>query len=487
MIFQKPMQKYLLIFRNNFYLLLAGLLIFVPLYPKIPLFGVSGTFVAIRPEDVFIFLVFLLWFLISLNKMKSFLRQRIFQIFLLFFAIGFLTVISGVLITFSTTIDQGLFHWVRRIEYMGLFLIAATSILSQKQVKFIFLTLLGVAVTVVLYGFGQIYLNFPVISTTNSEFSKGLILYLTEGARVNSTFAGHYDLAIFLSIILTLLASFFFYYKHLLVKLLIIIQGFLSFILLAFTAGRISFVASIFGIAFVFWLNKNKILIVGLFLLAFLSVLAIPELRHRLVATITVNIIGGGGPKYSPPPGTITPFTPIEQIPESERERVLKEREKGISTNPTEGTIIPADTVAGEPINSTELGVYRSFGIRLNVEWPRAINAFYKNPILGSGYASITLATDNDILRSLGETGFLGTIALILIFFAVLKKMKKFIERATGFDKYFVIGIFSSTVVVLITGTFIDVLEASKIAEVFWLLLGVAWAICANFKVTNET
>ncbi len=481
------MQKFLLIFRQNFYLLLAGLLAFIPLYPKIPLFGISGTFVAVRLEDILIFLVFLLWFLINLNKIKIFLGERIFQVFTLFFLIGLLSVISGVFVTFSTTPELGFIHWIRRIEYMGLFLISASSISSQKQVKLIFFTFLSVAMIVVLYGFGQIYLNFPVISTTNSEFSKGLILYLAKGARVNSTFAGHYDLAVYLSIVLTLLASFFLYFRHLLGKLLITIQGLLSFILLAFTAGRISFVASIFGIAFVFWLNKNKILILGLFLLAIFSIFAIPELRHRLVATITVNIIGGGGPKYSPPPGTITPFTPIEQIPESERERILNEREQGISSNPTEGTTISADTVAGEPVNSTELGVYRSFGIRLNVEWPRAINAFYKNPLLGSGYASITLATDNDILRSLGETGLLGTVALVLVFFAVLKKMNRFIERANGFDKYFVIGIFSSTVVVLITGTFIDVLEASKIAEVFWLLLGVTWAVCSDYKTTNDT
>ncbi len=480
------MGKFLLIFKRNFYLSLVGLLIFVPLYPKIPLFGVTGTFVAIRLEDILIFLIFILWFLLNAKKVKYFLQQKIFQIFTLFFVIGLLSVVSGVFITFSTTPELGLLHWIRRIEYMGLFVIAATSVTSQKQVKIIFLTLLGVAAIVVLYGFGQIYFNFPVISTTNSEFAKGLIGYLTEGARFNATLAVHYDLAVFLSIVLTLLSSFFFYYRNLLVKGVIIFQALASFALLGLTAARVSFVATIFGIAFVFWLNKNKILIVGLFFLTMLSVVAIPELRHRLVATITVNIIGGGGPKYSPPPGTITPFTPIEQIPESERQRVLEEREKGISSNPTEGTSIPSDTVAGEPINSTELGVYRSFGIRLDVEWPRAINAFYRNPVLGSGYASITLATDNDILRSLGETGLLGTLALVLIFFVILKKMKKFLETSIGFEKYFIIGMFSSTVVVLITGTFIDVLEASKIAEIFWLLLGVSWAICSNYKFLNE-
>ena len=58
----------------------------------------------------------------------------------------------------------------------------------------------------------------------------------------------------------------------------------------------------------------------------------------------------------------------------------------------------------------------RSTSIRLAVEWPRAMRAFYKSPFLGTGYSSITLATDNDYLRALGETGILGLTSFVLIF-----------------------------------------------------------------------
>src|SRR3990167_10675400 len=47
----------------------------------------------------------------------------------------------------------------------------------------------------------------------------------------------------------------------------------------------------------------------------------------------------------------------------------------------------------------------RSFNIRLKAEWPRAIRAFLKNPVLGTGYSSVGLAVDNDYLRSLAESG----------------------------------------------------------------------------------
>ena len=67
----------------------------------------------------------------------------------------------------------------------------------------------------------------------------------------------------------------------------------------------------------------------------------------------------------------------------------------------------------------------RSTNIRLNVEWPRAIRAFSKNPLLGTGYSSISLATDNDYLRALGEVGFLGFISFSLIFVKLIEVLIK--------------------------------------------------------------
>ena len=75
----------------------------------------------------------------------------------------------------------------------------------------------------------------------------------------------------------------------------------------------------------------------------------------------------------------------------------------------------------------------------MNVEWPRAIRALKKNPLLGTGYSSITLATDNDYLRLLGETGVLGFLAFLLIGVRLIKRyliaypFKKLKEVETGF------------------------------------------------------
>ena len=75
-----------------------------------------------------------------------------------------------------------------------------------------------------IFAFGQQYLDWPVISTTNSEFAKGLILRLTPEARVNATFAGHYDFAAFLAMAFCVIVPLFFAVrKH--IKLWILILG----------------------------------------------------------------------------------------------------------------------------------------------------------------------------------------------------------------------------------------------------------------------
>lgn len=460
---------------------LVFLVVFIPLYPKFPFANIPGTYVAIRLEDLILSGTLLVWLASNVGKLKTYLKITIYQAILLFWVIGGLSLLSAIWVTQSVQPHLGLLHWIRRMEYMSLFIVAATSIESVKQVKILVWAFLATTVLVVLYGFGQIWFDFPVISTTNKEFSKGLILYLTKGARVSSTFAGHYDLAIFLSMSLMVIAGLFFYQKGLFRKLGFLVMGAGSFVLLGLTAARVSFVATFLGLAAVFWLNKKRWLLAGLVVVCLVVLAVIPDLRHRLVATVTVNLMGGGGAKYNPPVGTTTVYTPIKTIPESSRAAFLKKIKESTSSASESGAIA-YDTAPGEPINTTELGVYRSFGIRTNVEWPRALKAFYKNLLLGTGYSSITLATDNDILRSLGEVGILGTLALGLVFLIMIKEMADFRKRSTGFENLLILGLLGSIFVFFATALFIDVLEASKIAETFWLMLGVSWAVMKGYK-----
>lgn len=460
---------------------LTALAVFIPLYPKFPLVNVPGTYVAIRLEDIFFLVVFWVWFLNIKPKVKQIINEPIYQLFILFWFIGGLSLLSGLFITHSVTPHLGILHWFRRVEYMMFFIMAATTIKSFEEVKVLLKIFALVTIFIVLYGFGQELFRFPVISTTNREFSKGLILFLSPEARVNSTFAGHYDLAFFLTVVLVMLGSLFFAYKKISSKVIMALSGIGSFILLGMTAARVSFVATLVALSLSFWLNNKKFLVVLLFIAAVAIVGLVPDLRHRLVATITVNLLGGGGPKYTLPEGVAPPN--LNKLSEASKEALFLVDVVEVGSDGAKITKVASDVAPGEPLNTTELGVYRSFGIRFDVEWPRAINAFYKNPVLGTGYSSLTIATDNDFLRSLGEVGLLGTLALMIIFAVIMKSQLHFIFNSTGLERSFMIGVFCSLLALLGTSIFFDVLEASKIATLLWFLLGIGWAISGRRAV----
>jgi hypothetical protein len=485
------MEKIIRLFHSHskLFWFLIFVMVFIPLYPKFPLFSIPNTYVAVRAEDVLIAVLSVFWFFKKMPKkgygIKDFFKETIFQSFLLFWVIGALSLISAVLITQSIFPHLGFLHLARRVEYMMLFIIAATTIKSIEEVKIILKVAIPVTILIVLFGLGQEFLKFPVISTTNREFSKGLILFLSPEARPNSTFAGYYDLAVFLTIILTMLSSLFFNYKSFSAKAIIALTGGLSFILLGMTAARTSFAAILLSLALSFWLNGKKLLVVALFFAAVGIVAIVPDLRHRLVATFTVNILGGGGPKYELPEGVAPPN--LNKLSEASKSALFYREVVEYGSNGAKISKVASDVAPGEPLNTTELAVHRSFGIRFDVEWPRALRAFYKNPLLGTGYSSITIATDNDFLRSLGEVGLLGTLGIGLIFFILISQMIKYIKsNSQSLERSFIIGVLCALSCVLLTGIFIDVLEASKIATVLWFLLGVSWAAMRRYENAKD-
>lgn len=462
----------------SIFILILFLFAFIPLYPKFPLINIKGTFVAIRAEDFLIALTVTLWgiYIIYTRKLREILKDKLNQAILLFFFIGCISTFSASFLTHSVAPYLSVLHFLRRIEFMILLPVVSTIAKTKKRFIIILLILALTVLAVNLYAFGQQYLDWPVISTTNSEFSKGLILRLTPGARVNSTFAGHYDLAVFLVMAITILTGLFFAVKKRF-RLLILTLGGLSLVVLIMTAARQSFVASLLGLilALIFSKKKKYILI---FLILTLAVLIYPsQLRDRFISTFTINVLNLGQ-RYQGK-------TEDQQKRAKLNIPTLAIKTSSISaetsTFASSSSKIATDITPGEPINTTQLGVYRSFQIRLQIEWPRAITAFLKNPFLGTGYSSIEIATDNDFLRSLGEVGILGTLSFALVLVEIVKRIYFACKEENRFTRYFSAGVLSMLIAFLVNGMFIDVFEASKVAALFWMILGLNLA-AKDFK-----
>lgn len=458
-------------FLEKFLLYLVLLLfVFIPLYPKFPLFNVVGTFVAIRIEDLVIGLTLGLWaiYLVISGKLRTFLKDKLNLAILLFFFIGAVSIFSANFLTHTVSLHISILHYLRRIELLMLLPVVVSVVKNKRDLILIIIFLAITVISVNIYALGQIYLDWPVISTGNSEFSKGLILRLTPGARANSTFAGHYDLAVYLAMAISLLTAIFFFVGKKL-KFVVLLLGILSLVVLIMTAARLAFVAAFIGIILSLLFSKKKKYILLILFIAVMILIYPSQLRDRLISTVTVNLFSQGQ-RY------------VGQTADQQVRSKLNIPTLAMKTSSTSGLTssfassssqTPTDITPGEPIDTTQLGVYRSFEIRLKVEWPRAITAFIKNPLLGTGYSSIDIATDNDFLRSLGEVGLLGTLALILILVEIAKRIFFLLKSESRLVRFFSAGVLAMFFSFIINGLFIDVFEASKVASLFWMILGL--------------
>lgn len=470
---------------NILSLAVISLLLFVPLYPKFPLFNVPGTWVAIRVEDFLVTGVILLWFLTQFRQGFPSLRDKVSQLILLYWAVGALSLISALLITKNITPHIALLHFVRRIEYMSLFFVALASMKEVKNIKSygfaIFLATFGV----IIYGIGQKFFGWPVVSTMNVEFSKGMLLRLSEWARINSTFAGHYDLAAYLVLILAITAAFMVGLKNRLAKVAIGLIGVFSFYLLILTASRISFAAYLVAITLVL-LGLRKYWWVGPVLaFSLVGMLLSSEFSQRYALTFNVDLslLSSKIRLFEKPTVEEVALLPTPVVEEEVEERAPTVKKPALpSPVPTPAT--PAAEIE-EWKPTTELAVEYSGAIRFKVEWPRALRALAKNPLLGTGYSSVTLATDNDYLRTLAETGILGLLAFGLIFLEIGRRVIVYLQPAKpSFERTIVIGISGAAVGFFTNAAFIDVFEASKVAFIFWILMGILVGI---IKITEES
>jgi hypothetical protein len=440
--------------------LVAAVIIAVPIYPKFPFIKIPFSYVSIRLEDLLIFLLAITTLILLIPWIKETFKGKIEQSIFLFVGIGALSILSAVFVTQTVQPTIGLLHWVRRIEYLIPFFAVLVSLKNNTKQKLNFyLVSVMLTVTIVLvYGLGQRLLSWPIIVTQNVELAKGIALRWIPGSHINSTFAGHYDLASYLILILPIFINLIFLVKQKALKLVLIPLVLGGLWLLAVSQSRISVVSFMLATTISMVLIK-KTKWVPVFVLVALTVFASsPDLRAR--------------------------YMRVFQVGKAQIQKLLIVPVKPIFAQEVEGVGTRVDSIVPTP-KPVEVFEDRSSSIRFAVEWPRAIRALFKNPLLGTGYSSISLATDNDYLRALGEIGFLGFASFALLLFNLGKLVVRGIRNLSAMDvleKSIVAGFAGSFIGLLLSATFIDIFEASKLAISFWLMAGIAVFIIRNAK-----
>lgn len=437
---------------QNILTVLTGILIvFIPLYPKIPLAElIQGYIVRMRLEDLLVLFTFFIWFIQLARRKIAFPKNPISYGILIYLVIGFASTLSAIFLTQTVPFEKAhifkiWFHWFRRVEYFSLFFITYSAIRSRKDLLLFMKVALATLIGVVIYGIGQKYFYFPAFSTMNREFSKGVRLYLQPNTRLLSTFGGHYDLAAYLMMLLTFVLPAAWLTKLPKLKTLFYTVAILAYWCLVLTTSRTSFIGYLVGLTFVatftikfrgwFWAAKNylgavvlSIVIMFMFsnlLERFLQVLPNKELRDQiLLVQKIVNQPFVSEPKDS---GTVAelpsllaflfksePLKPIELTDAEKTQLDIVASDSDMPPSPVKPTptpspspLLPSDvteeseeirrntaeeagmTYTGPQYSANALKYGLSMGIRLDALWPQAIKGFLKNPLLGSGYSTL--------------------------------------------------------------------------------------------------
>src|SRR5258708_4800190 len=331
---------------------IAAILIAVPLYPKFPFLNVPGIYVSIRIEDFLILIVTILWTISVFPKLKKLWENQIVRAVVLFLATGLLATLSGMFFLHTVSPLIGILEWGRRVEYLVGFFIVISSVKSEKDIEFYVKCIGIVLVLVFIYGLGQKYLAWPVITTQNSEYSKGIALRYVPGGHLASTFAGHYDMATYIILTSPIFVGVFFLVKKYWQKGFIFFIIATSFWLMVNAASRTSVVSYALSVS------------VTLFLLRKYKYIPIVLIATVVFSFTTSNLFDR--------------YLNIFDVVKRKLMGLIPNAYAESATNPT-ATDMPVQMQVLQD---------RSTSIRLAVEWPRAIRAFLKNPLLGTGYGS---------------------------------------------------------------------------------------------------
>ncbi|HPA61930.1 MAG TPA: O-antigen ligase family protein [Candidatus Woesebacteria bacterium] len=524
------------------------LLIFIPLYPKIPLFdAIPGYIVRVRLEDIFVGLT-TLFYLIQVWRKKVSWKNPVAKWILAYIAVAFLSIISGLFIIRTIPLEtihlaKSVLHLLRYIEYFALLFILYSSIKSEKDLQVVIYVLALTVLLVSIYGYGQKYRYWPVFSTMNREFSKGMVLYLTEHARVQSTFAGHYDLAAFLVLLLPIFYVLGIKSQKKLERISFKILHLIGLWLLVVSASRTSFaaylLAILFAIIFLAWQEQSllkrlwailrrglsfSVLILLMILLfggdmqdRFLQLLrAYPEAYTAYEESVQFseeqialledkyeNLAKFVKNRGNPPDNGLavdenTAFTADNTITRTDEQPVssrpvdvYEDIPDKVLEEDSQGNLVVVEKERTWSPNAMKYGL--SLAIRLDELWPNAIRGFMTNPLLGSAYGTLNKkefyqfteaeSTDNNFLRTLGETGLLGFITFYGIFLVIFYQIKQN-QKASPWLKNLNLAFMAASIGLLANALYIDVFASSKVAFTYWALAGAILAI--NYQQSHE-
>ncbi|MBM4402396.1 MAG: hypothetical protein FJ044_04085 [Candidatus Cloacimonetes bacterium] len=463
-------------------LLLLPVLALILLLPKFPLFGVEGTYVNIRLEDFVVAALFGFWGLGVLLKKYDITRVFAWRPILGFLLYGFVITLLGIYVFKTVEVPHlGLIHFIRRIEYTLMYFVAGTVLKKEKLRDYVYF-LLTIAAFTIIYGYFQWKDILPGVQTLSQS---GKIGTYTDLNFVISTFAAHYDFGAFLMLMMPITLAAFFSSeaprarpsaalakggKNWVKKGALLFLAFAIWWMAKLVYARAAYLSLIAATTMFLVLKKN--------LFALLPVFEIVQTFDRYFAGRFSKYTYQFSFKVMPQPAQKAQIT--ESASGRPTPEVIKKIEEIKPTSMPSSFNQKLDTwvnLGSEKLRHVfgriNLNLDPSGNIRLQV-WQDVLAQTYYHFLWGGGYYSIGPGADNDYVRAIAEVGVIGLSIFLLILkdFALLM-WRNFRKSQDIFLKNFSLAVLCGLAGLLINAVFIDIFEASKIAFLFWFLMGI--------------
>jgi O-Antigen ligase len=276
-------------------------------------------------------------------------------------------------------------------------------------------------------------------------------------------------------------------------RLTMLVLIFISLFTLILTASRTSFIAYIVTVPALLFFFKRYAYTILIITLSIVLMVTNKSLSDRFSKTIQIRqflinvetgdtlVVQKSNSKDLPAGSAILRKIDTKKLSASDeklKQQLLLEASQS-------ATLSGGVASAGSYTEVSAVGVDVSTAIRLQIEWPRAINAFKRNPLFGLGASSITEATDNDYLRWLGEFGLAGFLSFTFILYLIAHFIMVRIPLISAQLQPLYWGALFGMGALMINAGYIDVFEASKVAFTYWFVMGIMVGSLYKFPASS--
>ena len=417
--------------------LLAALVI-LPLYPKVGLIAVSGTYIPVRLDD-FVTLAVLGGWAITLYRARRLPRlPPIAAPVVAWLAIGLLAVALGAGLLGTINWGTGALFWAKPIEYLGLGWAAYDLVDRPERRRLVLYVIFATASIVVAYTLLERFGWLPHAPNYATDVTVSRVL--------GSTMGDSHQLATYLGVVL-LMAIALWHRAPRPARVAGLVGFGISAYVLVHAAGRSEFLSlAICTLPLAFWRPARLPAVVMLLFLAFSFVLP------QAVETALDQTVGRDGQlgavirSWAPQPGQSSAPSASAPPPVSVAERF------------------------------DDLEADRSLEMRLQERWPVFFRIAMRDPIFGAGPSAATEAADGYYIRSFTEVGVAGTLAFGVLILSVLLALWRVIRSTAGDARAAAVGLISGTIFIGLVGVLIDSWVASRVMQLYWPAVGATLA-----------